>query len=239
MEKDSNLNIYDLKTFESILEAIQEEIEDSESDDDEYERVYLRETSKSVNYKETAWFSLLQDKNLENPNSKISRLFQLRFRIPYLLFKHYLVKRCNELNIFDSERECPTRCPIEIKIMACLRLLGRGLTYDDINEMSKIPNSTIPQFLHTFCENMATRMYEPVIEHPAQANFQSRIDHYAAIGLPGAMGSLDCTRIRWGRCPKKLRNWERKSTCCSLSCDLRPQQTSYLCIQTWLSWWHE
>ena len=90
MEKDRNLNIYDLKTFESILEAIQEEIEDSESDDDEYERVCQRETSKSVNYEETAWFSLLQDKNLENPNSKISRLFQLRFRVPFLLFKNII-----------------------------------------------------------------------------------------------------------------------------------------------------
>ncbi len=191
MEKDHNLTIFDLKTFVSILESIQVEIDDSESEEEEYERVYQRETSSSVNYEETPWYQLLQDKDLENPHSKKSRLFQLRFRVPYLLFKHYLVKRCNELNIFDSARNCPTRCPIEIKISACLRLLGRGLTYDDINEMSKIPHSTIPQFLHTFCENMTNRMYDPVIEHPANDNFQSRLDHYAAIGLPGAMGSLD------------------------------------------------
>ena len=37
MEKDPNLTIFDLKTFESILEVIQEEIEDSESEEEEYE----------------------------------------------------------------------------------------------------------------------------------------------------------------------------------------------------------
>ena len=94
MEKDHNLNIFDLKTFESILKVIQEEIEDSESDDDEYERVYQRETSYSVNYEETVWFKLLQDKNLKIPNSKLTTLFQLLFRLQLLLFKHYLVKRC-------------------------------------------------------------------------------------------------------------------------------------------------
>ena len=94
MEKDHNLNIFDLKTFESISKVIQEEIEDSDSDDDEYERVYQRETPKSANYEETPWFFLLQDKNLKIPNSKLTTLFQLLFRLQLLLFKHYLVKRC-------------------------------------------------------------------------------------------------------------------------------------------------
>ena len=133
MEKDFNLKIFDVKTFEAILELVQEEIEESDSEDVEYEKVYQRDRPNSVNFTETAWFKLLQDKELENPNSKLSRLFQLRFWVPFLLFKHYLVKRCVELNIFDSERNCPNRCPIEIKIVACLRLLVRGLTYDDIN----------------------------------------------------------------------------------------------------------
>ncbi len=75
MEKDHNLTIFDLKTFESILKGIQEEIETSDSDDHEYERVYQRETPKSANYEETPWFFLLQDKNLKIPNSKLTTLF--------------------------------------------------------------------------------------------------------------------------------------------------------------------
>ena len=50
--------------------------------------------------------------------------------------------------------------------------------------MSKIPNSTIPY-----------RMYEPVIGHPAKGNFKSLLDQFSANDLPGAIGSLDCTRL--------------------------------------------
>ncbi len=68
MEKDFNLKIFDVKTFEAILELVQEEIEDSDSEDVDYEKVYNRDRPNSVNYTETAWFKLLQDKELENPN---------------------------------------------------------------------------------------------------------------------------------------------------------------------------
>ena len=33
------------------------------------------------------------------------------------------------------------------------------------------------------------------------------MDQYAALGTPGAMGSLDCTRLRWDKCMKDFRNF--------------------------------
>ena len=145
--------------------------------------------------------------DIENPNSKISKFFQLRFRVPNLLFKHYLVPKCESLNIFGIKHVVNSKCPIELKIMCCLRILGRGLVYDDILEMSQIPLSTIPYYLHTFCENITALLYETVIKNPANEGLQSRMDHYSALGLPGAMGSVDCTRVLWNRCPSKLRNF--------------------------------
>ncbi len=41
MEKDFNLKIFDVKTYEAILELVQEEIEDSDSEDVEYEKVFF------------------------------------------------------------------------------------------------------------------------------------------------------------------------------------------------------
>ena len=105
-----------------------------------------RESPEFVNYKETTWGKWLNNPKLEDPHSKLSKLFQLRFRVPFILFKHFLVPRCIELQIFQQERSHSNRCPIEIKIMACLRYLGRGLTYDDIYEMSEIPISSFSVF---------------------------------------------------------------------------------------------
>ena len=39
--------------------------------------------------------------------------------------------------------------------MVCLRILGRGLCYDDINELSSIPNASIPTYFHTFVRRFA------------------------------------------------------------------------------------
>ena len=50
-------------------------------------------------------------------------------------------------------------------------------------------------------------MYNEAILELANTNLKSRMDHYAALGHPGCMGSVDCTRLLWARCPKALRNF--------------------------------
>ena len=35
--------------------------------------------------------------------------------------------------------------------------------------------------------------------------------HYAGLGFPGAIGSLDCTHLRWDRCPAGI----QLTICCT------------------------
>jgi hypothetical protein len=194
-------------SIEALQSFFMEHMNDYESDDEEIEYYLPREGSKPINYAETKWGRWLADPKMNDPHSKLSKLFLLRFCVPYMLFKHFLVPRCVELEFFEMEHQGKARCPIEIKIMACLRLLGRGLTYDDVFEMSEIPLSSIARFLHEFCENVAARFYESCIKDPGEESFQDRLNHYAAIGIPGGFGSVDCTQLGWSRCPKRYKNY--------------------------------
>jgi hypothetical protein len=175
MEKDNYFNLFNDLIIEEFPEAFDEEIEEKPVKTEKFGSYLPRTHGERVNYQETSWFRWINDPLIEIPSSKVSKLFQLRFRIPYLLFKHYFVPRCKFHNIFDSKRNCINRCPIELKIMACLRILGRGITYDDINEMSQVPNSSVPTFLHTFVKNVTERMYNEAILEPANTNLKSRM----------------------------------------------------------------
>ena len=207
MEKDLNFNFEAETNIEILQDWFQTHLDEFEVSDDENNWYLPRESPKHINYWKSNWGQLLDNPDLKNPNSKVSKLFQLRFRVPYILFKHFLVPKCIEHNIFDIEMEGHTRCPIEIKILSCLRLIGRGMTFDDINELSLIPNSSIANMFYTFVENFASKMYNFCIRDPSLSSLQSRMDHYSALGLPGAMGSVDCTRVHWDKCPKDLRNF--------------------------------
>ena len=163
MEKDININFAKSEIFQEIVKLIQDNLDESESSESEFEEYYPREAGERIDYAQTRWSQMLRHPDIENPNSKISKFFQLRFRVPYLLFKHYLVPKCESLNIFGIKHVVNSKCPIELKIMCCLRILGRGLVYDDILEMSQITLSTIPYYLHTFCENITALLYGSVI----------------------------------------------------------------------------
>ena len=171
MEKSNNFKLSPDTKIEIVQAFFMENIDEYVSSDEEPEFYLPRESPDSVKYWETKWGKWLNDPKLLEPHSKLSKLFQLRFRVPFILFKHFLVPRCIEVKIFQEERSHLNRCPIEIKVMACLRYLGRGLTFDDIYEMSEIPVSSFSVFFHEFCAGVATHFYESIIRTPAEGSF--------------------------------------------------------------------
>ena len=113
---------------------------------------------------------------------------------------------CEKDDIFDISFEGRTSVPIQFKILAALRILARGNCYDDISEMSQIPNSSIPYYFLGFCKRFSELYYNDYIKFPADASLAERMAHYAALGIPGGMGSLDCTHVHWDKCPKWMKN---------------------------------
>ncbi len=63
----------------------------ADADEISYKKVYLRENHAKIDYWQTKWGKMLLDHNISNPNSKVAKLFKIRFRIPFILFQLYLV----------------------------------------------------------------------------------------------------------------------------------------------------
>jgi hypothetical protein len=108
-----------------------------------------------VDYTSTTWGNLIKDPNVNDPTHRKGKVFRRRFRVPFPLFNWLLVK-CEEHNLFglktNSSKSHP-RIPLEIKLLCCLRLLGRGECADTIAELSEIGESTVNHLIHTFFKN--------------------------------------------------------------------------------------
>ena len=79
------------------------------------------------------WGKLLLDAEISIEGSRSNKLFLLRFRVPYVLFRDYIVPVCKQENIFNTIRE--SYIPIEFKLMWCFRILGRDAVLDNIQEL--------------------------------------------------------------------------------------------------------
>ena len=152
------------------------------------------------NFYHTPWGQLIENPESANPKSALGKKFRRRFRMPFPLFLH-LVDLCEEHNIFFMRYR--SRIPIEAKVLACLRILGRGSCADDISELSSnmMSESTIHPMFRTFVKGVQKHLFPLLVRKPEGTYLQEVLALYARLGLPGACGSMDCTRIKWWMCP--------------------------------------
>ena len=124
MEKDLNFKFEAETNIEILQDWFQTHLDDFEESDDEKDWYLPRESPKRIDYWKSNWGRLLDNPDLKNPISKASKLFQLRFRVPYILFKHF----CSEVHrarYFRYRHGRSNQVPKRSKIYSCLRLIGR------------------------------------------------------------------------------------------------------------------
>ena len=121
-----------------------------------------------INYQCSPWGQLLvrlaQIDGGPSIDSRDGKLFRRRFRVPYGVFCN-LVQKCLDKNLFgenasrDRDITGRTLCPVEIKLLSVLRILGRNWNFDDIAEATFMGESTARRAFHTFCENFVREYY--------------------------------------------------------------------------------
>jgi hypothetical protein len=165
-------------------------------------QIKTRYGNKRPNYKESAWGRLLRRNECSNVNHKDGRYFRRRFRVPYELFLR-IVQICREYKWFpESHRSAP----LELKVLATLRKLGRGGCFDSLAELTLIDQETLRVFYHRFCKLFSENVFHTYVRGPeTPAEIEKVVNVYARLGFPGAIGSVDCTHIRWDKCPAHLR----------------------------------
>ena len=105
------------------------------------------------------------------PDSIDGRYFRRRFRIPYEMFKA-LIKTMLDDNWFpgDFEADGKGRCcsvgirgaSLQVKVLSVLRVLGRGICFDELYDGSGLSESVLSTFYHRFLSIFCQR-YQPAM----------------------------------------------------------------------------
>jgi len=74
-----------------------------------------RRRTEQIDYTQTQWYRWINDPTVEDEGSKIGKLFRLRFRMPFLMFRDVLIPMVRDANIFSSAAN--VQIPLEIKVM--------------------------------------------------------------------------------------------------------------------------
>ena len=158
----------------------------------------------------STWYLMYVDNALISEDSDLRRQFRNRFRMPYESYLE-LIEMCREDKHF--RRWCAQKInnkqssPIELLLLGSLRYLGRGWTFDDIEESTAISKEVHRQFLHAFVRFGSTTLFQKYVSFPI--NFEEAKTHmaeFALAGLPGCVGSADCTHITTEKCEYNLKN---------------------------------
>jgi hypothetical protein len=97
--------------------------------------------------------------------------------------------------------------PLDILVLGSLRYLGRGWTFDDIEESTSVSAETHRLFLHEFVKQCRERLYPKWVKAPETAEeIADSMAEFTEAGFPGCIGSTDATHIVMEKCSYRIRN---------------------------------
>ena len=133
------------------------------------------------------------------------RCFRRRFRVPRALMLK-IAKDLVDLNpgIWLTRVDAAGRPgqKTEVKVMACLRVLGSGCALDDIDDKARMSPETVRFYLQHFVADMQ-RLYgsQFLNRYPNKTELQRIADRYEEDGFVGCIGAVDCCNLLWKNCP--------------------------------------
>jgi hypothetical protein len=162
---------------------------------------YSRSAKRMRLYHACPWMLLISHPNVGDPASQEGKEFRQKFRVPYPVFRS-IVELCLQTNdhTFNyGSYNCAGQpsIPIELKILACLRVLGNGIAFTVASELSYMSVPAIENFFRKFCR-LFKQYYEKVYIKPLDGPALVRVmSEYSRLGLPGCIGSMDATFAAW------------------------------------------
>ncbi|CAM9802745.1 unnamed protein product [Pylaiella littoralis] len=148
------------------------------------------------------------------PTRRHERLakFRRRFGVPYPFFLDLVegIKKENWKGVTTDTYQLGGRgtrkcIPVEIKVLAVLRMLGRGNYCDDIADFTGMSESTVQDVFHKFTERFAREYYPIWVRMPDEEELKRVIKDCDEVGMTGAMGSVDVTHVHWASAPHSER----------------------------------
>ncbi|CAM9502895.1 unnamed protein product, partial [Sphacelaria rigidula] len=132
---------------------------------------------------------------LLEPESRVARKFQNRFRIPYPAFVELMKVVEGETGkepwFTSGKKDASGRrsTPLRLKVLGALHVLGRGNCFDVNEQCSSVSVQLSQHFFHEFCEKFAHELYTTWIFLPEGDDLKRVMSQYDQLGFTGAMGS--------------------------------------------------
>ena len=155
------------------------------------------------NYIEPADEDVSIELSIRNEYSKKGKRFRRRFRVPYGIFEE-ICRSLMEEGYF-APGTCRNGWPkvmVELLVLASLRLLGSGCSFNLAEEFTNVSAITIQEFFQKrFCK-WGRELVRNLIRLPeTEREIRHIVGLYERIGLPGCVGSIDCVHLVWDKCP--------------------------------------
>lgn len=89
-----------------------------------------------------------------------------------------------------------------MKVLACLRLLRTGDSYDRLDDGACMAEETIRQYFRLFCVDVK-HLYEGIYlnRKPTTEELREIESMYRSAGFTGCGGAIDCMKLVWKNCP--------------------------------------
>ena len=96
--------------------------------------------------------------------------------------------------------------PLSLLLLGALRYLGRGWTFDDIEEATAISQEVHPTFFHIFIDYTSTILFKRYVVMPQNVEETKTHMHKMELArFPGYPGSTDATHIDMDKCYNLVR----------------------------------
>lgn len=127
---------------------------------------------------ESSWYMMYVNSPMCNDDRFLDK-FRNRFRLPYAQYLE-LVGDCSQNEIFSRWMGCDATkkpaSPIELLLLGALRYLGRGWTFDDLEESTAISREVHRVFFHKFIDYGSADLYERHVIAPTNYEEAKRHD---------------------------------------------------------------
>ncbi len=151
---------------------------------------------------------------IHDEQSRDGKYFRRRFRMPHSLFKSLILVMLQEQwfpeygqtgeGLLDATKN--RGATLQVKVLSVLRVIGRGVVFDECFDGSGCGENSIRVFFHAFVAIFSQRLFPLIIKPPTTFDEVTTCTGiYQSLGMGPAIGSTDVTHISLGNCPNKFK----------------------------------
>jgi hypothetical protein len=173
-------------------------------------------------YSQTLLYDLCTDLRSRDDSTPQGQRLRRKLRVPWTIFNDLLELAKKLCPCAPTDITGRPSVPYETKLAGWLKLLGRGHSFDDLEDCTrsvmlwKTPRceltaascscsasySTHFKFFHQFTPLFVAEKYDEWVHLPrTPSELAAVMQPYEDAGLPGCMGSIDCTHVYWNATP--------------------------------------